>query len=356
MFDVIIAASGKSERAGIDKLSFDLDGISVLNKTINAFQGIDAIDKIIVVTDRDIDIPDIIVTKGGATRAESVARGLELVTAPYVLIHDGARAFVSKELILRVMHEAFHHNSAIPCLKPSDSVRLVREDRFVGAFDRDSLALVQTPQGFKTELIKKAYELDKSLLNTDESELFAKYIEPPFAVEGEISNRKITYFEDLININSRVGIGYDTHFFEDGKPLVLGGVSIPYPKGLKAHSDGDAVIHAIMDALLSAAGERDIGVHFPDSDEEYKNIDSAVLLQKVVKILENKNAGVVNVAVTILAQKPKLAPFIPSMCERLAELLKIPVERVSVAATTTENLGIIGEGRAIAAIAVVNVI
>lgn len=357
MFDVIIVAYGKSERAGLDKLSFDLNGQSVLARTINAFNSITEINKIIVVTDKNIESRDkIIVTKGGASRSDSVQCGLALVTAPYVLIHDGARPYVSKALIAKIMQTTLLYDSAIPCVKIVDSLRQLQDNRLVNSVDREKIAGVQTPQGFATALIKKAYSLSEGKTNTDESEIFAKYIEPPYAIEGEVANKKITYAEDLLNINARVGSGFDVHQFEDKKKLVMGGITIPYPMGMKAHSDGDVVIHAVMDALLSAINERDIGVQFPDSDDKYKNIDSALLLEKVKLMLRNKNVTIINITITIMAQKPKLMDYIPKMQARLASILDIADDKINISATTTENLGIVGEGKGIAVLAIASVI
>lgn len=357
MFDVIIAAYGKSERAGLDKLSYDLAGTSVLNTTINAFCGIAGIDNIIVVTDRKIEEkPNIVVIKGGNTRSESVRCALKIVKSPYVLIHDGARPFVSRNIIEKVMQSTIKYNSAVPYVKSADSIRNLQNNRLTDSLDRDSVVRVQTPQGYTTALIKQAYEMCGDLQNTDESQIYAQIIEPPYAFEGEQSNKKITYYEDLLNINSRIGSGFDVHEFVEGKTLVLGGISIPYQRGLKAHSDGDVVIHAVMDALLLAVDERDIGVQFPDNDISYKNIDSAVLLSKVKDILISKNAIINNITITIMAQAPRLADYIPKMQERIASILDINSHKINISATTTENLGIIGEGKAIAVLAIANVI
>ncbi|NLL56631.1 MAG: 2-C-methyl-D-erythritol 2,4-cyclodiphosphate synthase [Clostridiales bacterium] len=356
MFDVIIVAYGKSQRAGLDKLSFDLNGKSVLDRTIDAFVGIGGINNIIVVTDRDINKKNVIVTSGGVARSQSVKCGLKLVKSPYVLIHDGARPFVSAKLIKQIMQATKEHNSAVPYIKSADSLRRIKENRLTSAVDRESIVCVQTPQGYKTSQILQAYKLNNDNLNTDESEIYAKFIEPPYALLGENSNRKITYIEDLLNIASRIGSGFDVHQFESGKQLVLGGIKIPFDKGLKAYSDGDVVIHAIMDALLSAAGERDIGIHFPDYDDKYKSIDSTKLLAKVKEILANKNAIINNITVTIMAQKPILAHYIPKMQEKIASVLQTDISSINITATTTENLGIIGEEKAIAALAIASVI
>lgn len=151
----------------------------------------------------------------------------------------------------------------------------------------------------------------------------------------------------------RIGHGYDAHTFTEGRPLILGGVTIPYDKGLKAHSDGDAVIHALCDSLLGAAAFGDIGTHFPDTDANYENIDSRILLRKVAGLVKDKGYKIENADITILAQAPKLAPYIASMRELLAEDLDIPVEDVNIKATTTEGMGFVGRREGIAVYAVV---
>jgi 2-C-methyl-D-erythritol 4-phosphate cytidylyltransferase/2-C-methyl-D-erythritol 2,4-cyclodiphosphate synthase len=357
MFDVIIVAFGKSERMGLDKLSYEINGQSILSRTINTFDNIKNIANIIVVTDKNIMPKDnIILVKGGSSRSQSVQCGLAKVTSPYVLIHDGARPFASKNLIEKIMADTEKYNSAIPYLKSTDSTRKIQENKLISCIDREEVVGVQTPQGFSTKLIKKAYELSNEITNTDESELFLKFIEPPHASLGEISNRKITYIEDLVNITSKVGSGFDVHKFEKGKKLILGGIEIPYHLGLKAHSDGDVVIHAIMDALLSAIDERDIGVQFPDTDSEYKNINSCILLEKVKNIMARKNATINNITITIMAQSPILKSYIPLMQTKIASILNISENKINITATTTETLGIIGEKKGIAVLALASVI
>lgn len=356
-FDAVIVASGKSERAGIDKLSFGIGKNSIISRTIDAFFDMEDINKIIVVTDLDIEINEkIIVVKGGSTRGESVRNGLEKVNSKYVLIHDGARPFASSDLIKRVMVCAIKHNSAIPCVKNADSLRKIQDNIIEGIASREEILCVQTPQGFLTSEIKKAYSMCNAYLNSDESEIYATFIGKPHTVEGELSNKKITYYEDLLNLNCRVGIGFDFHEFEEDKPLFLGGVLIPYKFGLKAHSDGDAIIHAVMDALLSAAGLRDIGMQFPDSDENYKGADSKNLLLKVKGMLKEQKIEIISIAITVMAQKPRLSEHIPKMKDSITKILETSPRKVSINATTTENLGITAEGKGIAALAIASVI
>lgn len=359
MFDVIIAANGLSSRMGFDKLSARLGETTVLYRTINAFKGIEEIDKIIVVSDNAVDIDGVVSVPGGATRFMSVLNGLKVASATHILVHDGARPFVSRELIKRIIDAAINYGSAVPCIKSSDSLRVVRDGKIVNSIDREECLLVQTPQGFATEKLKEAFlkAADENKNYTDESAIFSEFIEPCHAVEGDIRNVKITTSRDLFGISARIGTGFDVHRFENdlNKPLKLCGITVENSRGLLAHSDGDVALHALMDALLTSIGERDIGVHFPDSDERYKNADSAILLKKVTELVDAANAEIISVNLTIIAQAPRLSPYIDKMRQSLAALLKISADKISVSATTAENLGLIGEGRAIAALAAVTV-
>lgn len=353
MFDVIIAANGVSNRIGFDKLSCNIGKITVLQRTVNAFRGIPDIDKIIVVGD-PAPIEGVEFVKGGASREESVFRGLQEAKSDYVLVHDGARPFVSRVLIERVMQGALTYGGAVPCLPVNDSLRISENGRYGGKAERSSCVAVQTPQGFETESLLRAFREAGELASyTDESEIYSRFVAPCVFVEGEQENKKITYPYDLFGLNARAGCGFDVHRFTEGKELKLCGVTIPYEYGLLAHSDGDAPLHALMDALLSAVGERDIGVLFPDDDPRYENADSALLLEEVMRRVRQANAAVNSVSVTVIAQAPRLSPYIEKMRLNIAALLDISPDKVAVAATTTENLGLIGEKKALAAMATV---
>ena len=354
MFDVIIVANGKSIRCGTDKLVFNISGNSVLSRTVNAFLGVKDINKIILVSDSSFDIPGTVKVGGGATRALSVKAGLNACESEFVLIHDGARPFLTRDLINRVMADTVTYGSSVPCLPITDSVRYVKNG--IPSFaDRNDFVTLQTPQGFSRKEIISAYEAaEPNEMNSyDDSQIYARYIKNPHLTSGEKQNKKITTPEDLIGYNVKAGSGFDVHKFEDnGKPLILGGVSIPYERGLDAHSDGDVVIHAIIDSLLSAINERDIGVLFPDSDAKYKNIDSCLLLSEVKKLLDDKNAVIINVSVTVILQAPKISHFIPLMQNRISKILNVNASQINITATTTEGLGIVGEKKAVAVLSI----
>lgn len=356
MFDVIIPAAGNSTRVGFDKLNENIGELTVLQRTVNAFSGIDGIEKIIVVGDAELE--GTVTVKGGETRSQSVLNALNEVTAEYVLIHDGARPFVTRNLILSVMEATKKSGSAIPSLPITDTVVIKNGKKTAGLADRNNLVTVQTPQGFKTELLKKAFALarektEKGFVYTDESTMYSEFIEPCTLVTGDPQNKKITYAADFYGINARVGSGFDLHRFIKGKQLRLCGTDIPYEYGLLAHSDGDVALHALMDALLTAAGERDIGVLFPDTDDKYKDVNSVLLLNRVTDILKDKNLTVQSVNLVIVAQNPKLSPHIETMRNNLSAYLGISPDKIGISATTTEKVGIIGENKAIASFATV---
>ena len=352
MFDVIIPASGLSVRTGFDKLSASLGEITVLQRTVNAFLSVPEVDKIIVVG-KKVDIDKVIFVDGGNTRHESVRNGLKEVTAKYVLIHDAARPFIEKNLIDKVMQATIKYGGAVPAIKVPDSIRTVKNGAVSGSIDREKAVLVQTPQGFLSEDLRYAFARadKKKKVYTDESELYSDYVSPCHIVNGDVNNKKLTYSDDFFGLNARVGTGFDVHRFTEGKPLKLCGITVDYPYGMLAHSDGDVALHALMDALLTAVGERDIGVFFPDTDPKYKDADSSELLKTVLNVLNRHNAEIISVNLTIIAQEPKLSPYIEKMRQNLASLLNISISKISLSATTTENLGIVGEKQAIAAIA-----
>ncbi len=357
-FDAIILAAGKSSRMSNNKLTYIMDSSPLILHTIKAFEAFIDIKNIYVVTD-DKNIINFLKTNrritfinGGATRTQSVHNALKECPNDYVIIHDGARPFVSPHLIEKIMTATKKHNSAVPIIKISDSLRIVDQNQIKGYPNREDFYFIQTPQGFNKKQLLLAYNQVENNSYTDDSEVYGKFVSPPFTVEGERKNKKITYDIDLLGINAKVGVGYDIHKLSKGIPLVLGGEIIPFEKGLEAHSDGDVILHAIMDSLLGAASADDIGYHFPPSDKSYKNISSMILLKKVNDICQKKGVKINNISLTIIAQQPKLWPFIPKMRENIAKTLKISKEKINIAATTTEGLGEIGQENAIACIAV----
>ncbi|MEA3409305.1 MAG: 2-C-methyl-D-erythritol 4-phosphate cytidylyltransferase [Candidatus Eisenbacteria bacterium] len=304
---------------------------------------------------------------GGERRQDSVERGLEALSdgIDIVLIHDAARPFASPDLAERVIAAAREHGAAVPVISVPDTVKRVRDDEVTETVDRNALGLAQTPQGFRREIIERAYRELEGADVTDDARAVELMGERVAVVPGESGNFKVTTPVDLelasvvancrrgLGPGYRAGTGSDTHRLVEGRDLVLCGVTIPFAKGLDGHSDADVATHAVCDALLGAVAEGDIGVHFPPGDPEYKGISSLLLLEKVAEIVRGKRCRVVNVDVTIVAEAPKLAPHVPEMRRSLASVLGLDAEGVSVKATTTEGMGPEGEGLAISSSAVV---
>jgi 2-C-methyl-D-erythritol 4-phosphate cytidylyltransferase/2-C-methyl-D-erythritol 2,4-cyclodiphosphate synthase len=308
----------------------------------------------------------IVAVTGGERRQDSVEKGLEALSdeVNIVLVHDAARPFGSPDLTARVIDAAREHGAAVPVIAPSDTVKRVRGDEVVETMDRGSLGLAQTPQGFKREVLERAYRELAGADITDDARAVELLGLPVATIPGESGNFKVTTPVDLqlasvvancrrgLGPGYRAGTGSDTHRLVEGRDLVLCGVKIPFEKGLDGHSDADVATHAVCDALLGAVAEGDIGVHFPANDPEYKDISSLLLLERVADIVHEKNCRVVNVDVTVVAEAPKLAPHVPEMRRALADVLGLDAQAVSVKATTTEGLGPEGEGLAISSTAV----
>ncbi len=375
----VLVAAGASTRMGFDKLSVDLGGETVLHRSIRAFAQCPQVDEIVLVAGKnrafveaqaaDCKKPVQIVT-GGATRAESAKNGVLTARGTLVAVHDAARPFVSAAVIEAVLDAAKQCGAAAPAVPVKDTIKqAVRGDgktvpadcQVENTPDRSTLYAVQTPQCFdRAQYLAALEELDaeKARLVTDDCSLFELTGRPVQLTQGDYANRKITTREDLPcpapkeETKMRIGHGYDVHRLVEGRRLILGGVEIPFEKGLLGHSDADVLTHAVMDAVLGAAALGDIGQHFPDNDPAYAGADSLKLAQHVARILSEHGYGIGNIDATVLCQRPKLAPHIPAMRANLAAAFGLPVDAVSVKATTEEHLGFTGEGLGIAAHAV----
>lgn len=299
---------------------------------------------------------------GGQNRKDSVQSALKTLPddCDLVLVHDGARPLLSHDLIKRVLESARRFGSGVPALPITDTVKRVNMNgQSVDSLERQPLRTVQTPQAFHRVLIQSAYD-EVDGLATDDASLVEQLGVPVHLVQGEVNNIKLTLPGDLERAEEilrgsllpRVGIGYDVHRLVENRRLVLCGVEIPFEKGLLGHSDADVALHALIDALLGAAGLPDIGQQFPDSDASYKGISSLELLQKTLTLLSAHGLMPFNVDIVMALERPKIAPLVPAMREKLALALRIPEERVSVKGTSTEGLGLEGRGEGISARAV----
>lgn len=363
----IIVAAGASRRMGFDKLRYCLsDGRTVLETSCALFAAHPAVDELVLVAGGNRPQCEAIaaacpkpctVVQGGATRADSVHNGLAAAKGQLVAIHDAARPFASEEVITQVLQAAAKTGAAAPAVPVKDTIKVADKDgKVVTTPDRATLYAVQTPQCFDRALYLQALEAvsgEKASLVTDDCSLFELAGLPVTLTAGDYANLKITTKEDLQKENTmRIGHGYDVHRLVEDRKLILGGVEVPYEKGLLGHSDADVLLHAVMDAVLGAAALGDIGQHFPDTDPAYKGADSLALTREVAKIIAAHGYKVGNIDATILCQRPKLAPHIPAMRQNIADAFGLPLDAVSVKATTEEHLGFTGEGLGIAAHAV----
>lgn len=373
---VIIAAAGQGKRLGapVPKQYLKIGGKYVLAKSIKAFEEVPEVDYIFIVTNEDyIDLCKVIVAESGFTKVEGiVAGGKERQNSVYnalqymnsrkpgvytVLIHDGARPFIGSDVIRNVINEADENEAAVACVAMKNSVRRMKDSGSASeSVDRADYYSVQTPQGFRKSILIEAYDkaFREGYRATDDASIVERCGHEIKMVDGDYGNIKITTKEDL-PMENRIGIGYDVHRLVEGRKLILGGVEIPHHEGLLGHSDADVLTHAVMDALLGAAALGDIGRHFPDTDDAYKGISSITLLQKVGKLLEENFYHVGNVDVTLIAQRPKISPFIDEMRANIAAALNLDMSRINIKGTTTEKLGFTGREEGIACEAVAGI-
>ena len=373
----IIAAGGRGERLGGDvhKQLRTIGGRTLLERSIEPFDASDRIDEIVVVLAPDLIAGASTVLRGvrtplrlvagGTRRQDSVASGLDAVTptSDVVVIHDAARPFCTTELIVATVEAASTSGAAIAALSARDTVKegRVREGVEVvsSTLVRERIFLAQTPQAFRLNVLREAVALGrKGVEATDEATLVERAGHPVRLVEGEPRNIKITTDGDLSLAREmvaaregravvRVGVGYDVHRLVEGRRLVLGGVHIPGDRGLLGHSDADAVSHAVTDAVLGAASAGDVGRHFPDDDERWKDASSLDLLRQATAIVGDNGFVVGNVDVVVVAEWPKIRSYTDEMRRQLADALRVTSSQVGLKGKTSEGLGEVGRGGAI---------
>ena len=361
MNTAIILSAGSSERSGLkfNKNLFVFDGKTVIEHTIAPFLKVKSIGEIIVAVKKaeiakfeKLILPlskKIKLCVGGDTRTQSVKNALCLATGKYVFIHDGARPFVSEKLIKKCAYMAVNKGNCVPTTPLTETVGELDNGQILRTRRKDLLSL-QTPQVFETEKIKYAYsKISENDVFTDDCGVYCKYVGPCNFIEGEKQNIKLTQKQDFLNLlPPKTGLGFDIHTLVSGRKLILGGVTIPHTKGLLGHSDADCLLHALMDAMLSSCGLKDIGHYYPDTDPNYKDISSVILLKNTLKLVKKQGYKPVNATFTIMAEKPKLSPFVDEIKNNLAKLLDVKVENIGISCTTFEGVGDIGEERAIA--------
>jgi len=378
----ILLAGGNGERMGgsVSKALLSLGGLPAVVRCARVLSS--CTDGIILVTrpqDTEVihktllehGLRDSLYAPAGEDRQASVRSALAFLPSACetVLIHDCARALVTESIVKRVLDATLHHDAAIASFPVTDTLKETEDGKtihFIARSDRTRYRAAQTPQGFSTKLLLRAHDNAEALgvRGTDDAELVTLLGVPVQLVTGSRENIKLTVPEDLRMARGilsaretpfnaiRIGHGYDVHRLVNGRPLVLGGVTIPHPFGLLGHSDADAALHALMDAMLGAAGLGDIGHHFPDSDTTYEGISSSQLLTTVNRLLGEQGWKLLNADITIVAEQPKLAPYIPEMRRNISYLLSVLYHDVNVKATTTETLGFEGACAGISATAV----
>ncbi len=292
---------------------------------------------------------DVTFVKGGETRQASMKNALKEVTTNYVMVTDVARACIPKDVISNLIDAKNNADCIVPILNVSDTV-VFKND----TINRDEVKLIQTPQLSRTDILKNALNTNEEF--TDDSSAIKNIGGSVYYVQGSLKSKKLTFEEDIQAIecikppskNFFTGTGFDIHPFENNKKMWLGGVNIDVDYGFKAHSDGDVLIHSVIDALLGACGAGDIGEFFPDTDERYKGVDSKELLKHIVKFIYNVGYEIVNVDLTIIAQKPKINPYKNQIKSTMAQLLNLEKQFVNIKATTAEKLGFIGRSEGVA--------
>lgn len=381
----VIVAGGSGQRAGglLPKQYQLVAGKPVIRWTLEAFLSHPLVSRIQAVIGHGheafyreatagLALADPVV--GGGTRQESCRAGIEACAADppqNILIHDAARPFLSQELISSVIHELDHAEAVIPGLPVADTMKFAPTGVVERTLDRTSLWSVQTPQGFRFQPILLAHQraaADGHRLFTDDAAV-AEYAKMQVhVVVGEQRNRKLTTQQDIedsdreysqgriaASADVRTGLGIDYHVFEKGDAVTLCGVKIPHTHKLKGHSDADAALHAVTDAILGSIGERDIGQHFPPSDPQWKNASSSIFVAKAMELLKAHGGVIANVDITILAEAPRIAPHGDAMKAVLSGLLGIAADRIAIKATTTEGMGAVGRGEGICAQAIATV-
>lgn len=381
----IIAAGGLGHRFGGEqpKQLLLVGGRPMLERSIVAFLAHPAVNEVVVALPQAIvdDPPEYLrsaagallgsvkplrLVVGGARRQDSVANAFAAAAAAsdLIVIHDGARPFASADLIARTIAAAAESGAALAAVQARDTVKHVDGGRYVlSTLSRETIYLAQTPQAFRREVLHAALALTADA--TDEAALAERAGHRVRIVEGEATNIKITTPDDLVIAaaislerdgvsraaparTGRAGVGYDLHRLVEGRPLILGGVTIPFDRGLIGHSDADAVCHAVTDAVLGAAAAGDIGRHFPDTDPQWKGASSIDLLRRAAEIVRDGGFEVGNIDASVIAERPKLAPYIDAMRANIAGALGIPADRVSIKGKTNEGVGELGRGEAIA--------
>ena len=364
---LILLAAGDSKRfkSSTPKPYHLINNKTILEHSLSIFKGIKEIKKTVIVYNNKhkkylnkVHIKNAVKIKGGKTRQESTFNALKKIkkmNCKKVLIHDVARPNPSKKIIKEIIKKLQKNHAVIPIIKANDAIKRFEKNLIFKNIKRETLGLAQTPQGFT---FSKIFEKHKQNINDsfdDDSSLFTINGEKVFTVNGSKTNLKITDKEDLDIFKflkkgkTYTGIGFDIHKLVKKRKLYLGGIKISFNRGLEGHSDADPVLHAIIDSLLGACRLGDIGKLFSNKNKKYKNIRSTILLKKVIKLIKSKNFLINNIDINIIAQELKIKKYSNKMIKTISKLCEINLDQINIKGKTTEKLGLIGKGKAIAA-------
>jgi len=368
---IVAAGRGKRLGGGLPKQYRSLAGKPILRWAVEPFLKHSAIRDVRIVIGegqeqlatealKGLAVGEFVI--GGTERADSVKAGVRAITTDAVLVHDAARPFCPANVIDRLVASLEFHDGAAPVLPVGDT--LARGRTMIDeSVDRSDLMRVQTPQAFRTEALRSAYAAWSGGAPTDETTVVRAAGMSVAAVVGDPALEKLTSAADWARAEQwlagtlapRTGMGFDVHAFSGEGPIMLGGISLPHSRGLAGHSDADVVLHAITDALLGAAGRGDIGEHFPPSDAQWKGASSDLFLRRAAELVRSGGAIIDHVDCTVIAEEPKVGPHRTAMRQRIAEILELGLDQVSIKATTTEGLGFTGRREGIAAQAIASI-
>ena len=363
---LVILAGGNSKRfkSDIPKPYQVVSDKTILEHSLDCFRGISKIKKVIIVYNKKhkkylkkLNLKNVIKVSGGKSRQESTFNALkkiEKMNCTKVLIHDAARPNTPPKIINEIIQKLKVCHAIVPVIKVNDATKRINKKIIFKNIQRNTLGFAQTPQGFTFNRIHEKHKKNLKNIFDDDSALFTMFDEKVFTINGSKKNLKITNKEDLNIFKSfkkgkiYTGIGFDIHRLVKKRKLYLGGIKIPFNLGLKGHSDGDPVIHSLIDSLLGACRLGNIGKLFPNKNKRYKNIRSTILLKKTIDLIKLKKFSINNIDINIIAQKPKINKYSRKMILSISKLCKISASQINIKGKTTEKLGLIGKGNAIA--------
>ena len=370
---LVLLAAGESKRLNstTPKPFQKINNKTLLEHAISSFENFDEIKKIAIVYNKKhkkylnkLKLKNIIKIKGGKNRQESSFNALKKIkrmNCKKILIHDAARPSPPKTIIKNLINTLKKNDAVIPAIKITDATKRANENIIFKNIQRNNLRFAQTPQGYTFKKIFNKHKENEKLSFDDDSALFTEAGEKVVIINGSKLNLKVTDLQDLELFKSLkkgktyYGIGFDIHKLVKKRKLYLSGIKIPFEFGLEGHSDSDPVLHAVIDSLLGACNLGDIGKLFSDKNKKYKNIRSTILLDKVIKIINSKDFSINNIDINIIAQRPKIKKYSKRMINTISKICKINTNQINIKGKTTEKLGLIGKGKAIASEAISSV-